>query len=159
VPGLSANDITVRPGGADEVIDLRHKILRGHLPRSAAEYDVDAWPATCHWVATAPDGRVVGCVTIFPAPLDQQTPDAWQLRGMAVADDVRNLRVGAKLLAAVDGFLLARSPPPALVWCNARVTAIGFYQRCGWRVVSDVYDVPGVGPHRKMIKPIGHSVR
>ena len=35
-------------------------------------------------------------------------------------------------------------------WCNARVAAVPFYARMGWRVVSDLFDVPTVGPHRVM---------
>jgi GNAT superfamily N-acetyltransferase len=150
---MNRSDVTIRTGNAAELIDLRHVVLRTHLPREAAEYDVDAWPATRHWVATK-GGRIVGCVTIFPMPLDERQSDTWQLRGMAVAEDVRGVGVGAKLLDAVDAHLRSLSPRPSLVWCHARVTAIGFYQSCGWAVVSDVYDVPTVGPHQKMIKGV-----
>ena len=159
----AADAIEIRPGRMEELFDLRHRVLRPHLPREAAVYDVDALPETRHFIALAHrsagagagadggNGRaVVGTVTIFPRPLDERETNAWQLRGMAVADDFRRAGVGRKLLAAVDRHLRSLDPVP-LLWCHARITAIGFYERCGWQVISDVYDVPTVGPHRKMI--------
>ena len=143
--------VEVRPARVEDIFELRHAILRPHLPRETAVYDVDSWPETRHFAAWD-DGRVVGTVTIFPMALDERETNAWQLRGMAVADAARGLGVGRKLLAAVDEHLRRLAPPTPLLWCNARVTAIGFYQRCGWEVISDVYDVPTVGPHVKMIK-------
>jgi GNAT superfamily N-acetyltransferase len=52
------------------------------------------------------------------------------------------LRVAERELAAEGG--------PRLLWCNARLGAVGFYERLGWTVVSDVFDIPTVGPHRIM---------
>lgn len=167
-----AEPVQVRAASAEEVIDLRHAVLRPGQPREAAMYDVDVRPATRHFVATI-DGAVVGCVTIFPSPWrgggesgggnDETDPDAWQLRGMGVAPDVQSAGVGRKLLEAVDAFLRTLAPPPPppsptgrpmLVWCNARVTAMGFYQRCGWTVASEVFDLPPIGPHVKMTRRV-----
>ncbi|MDZ4199829.1 MAG: GNAT family N-acetyltransferase, partial [Kiritimatiellia bacterium] len=39
------------------------------------------------------------------------------------------------------------------LWCNARLGAIPFYERLGWRRESDVFDIPGVGPHVRMVCP------
>ena len=35
-------------------------------------------------------------------------------------------------------------------WCNARTTAIGFYEQAGWSTATDVFDIPTAGPHVKM---------
>jgi GNAT superfamily N-acetyltransferase len=145
------SDVKVRAAGPEEVVDLRSAVLRPGFPREAAIYDVDALPATRHFVATADDGRVVGCVTVFPSPWHGRG-DAWQLRGMGVAADLQGAGVGRKLLAAVDDFLRTLGPRPPVIWCNARVTAIGFYERCGWVVASDVFELPPIGPHVKMTR-------
>ncbi len=39
-----------------------------------------------------------------------------------------------------------------LVWCNARVVAVPFYAKQGWEIVSEVFDIPTVGPHRAMLR-------
>ena len=152
------DDVQIRLATAEEVIDLRHAVLRTGFPREAAIYDVDALPTTRHLVAVAGDAaggaRIVGCATIFPEPFEHR-PDAWRLRGMAIAPDLQGAGVGRKLLAAIDEMMRAHAPArPPLLWCNARVTAIGFYQRCGWRIVSGVFDVPTVGPHVNMTRQV-----
>jgi GNAT superfamily N-acetyltransferase len=69
---------------------------------------------------------------------------------MATAERVRGTGVGAALLRAVEAHVLAS--PPRLLWCNARVSALGFYARHGWRVDSEEFDIPTAGPHRRMSK-------
>lgn len=44
-----------------------------------------------------------------------------------------------------------RDEPGWLVWCNARTSAIGFYEKLGWQVVSEPFDVLTAGPHVKMV--------
>ena len=36
------------------------------------------------------------------------------------------------------------------MWCNARTPAVGFYQRHGWVVASEEFEVKTAGPHFKM---------
>jgi GNAT superfamily N-acetyltransferase len=69
---------------------------------------------------------------------------------MAVADDYRNKGVGRLLLEEVDRGV--SQSPVRLLWCNARVPASGFYQKHGWLVVSEVFEIPTAGPHVRMIK-------
>ena len=56
---------------------------------------------------------------------------------------------------------LAREGRAGLLWCNARLPAVGFYQKLGWAAVSDVFEIPTAGPHVKMTKrlKISDSVR
>ena len=37
-----------------------------------------------------------------------------------------------------------------LVWCNARVAATSFYERAGFVGRDDLFDLPGIGVHRRM---------
>lgn len=146
----ATSSIEVRAATADEVIELRHAVLRPGFPREAAIFPLDRDPATHHFVAIADGGRIVGCVTISrPRPIGDDV-DAIQLRAMAVAEDFRSAGIGRKLLARVDEHVRLLPPPRPLLWCNARVGAIRFYERCGWTVVSDVFDSPPAGPHVKM---------
>ena len=41
----------------------------------------------------------------------------------------------------------ARSRGGERVWCNARVTAEGFYLRAGFEPEGARFDLPGIGPH------------
>jgi hypothetical protein len=75
---------------------------------------------------------------------------AWQLRGMATDSRQQGRGLGRQLwhAAAAEAH---RDEPGRLIWCNARTSAVGFYEKLGWRVVSEPFDVPTVGPHVKMI--------
>lgn len=141
--------VQVRAVSADALLDVRHAVLRKGLPRDTARFPGDDDPLSVHLLAEV-EREGVGCVTLLPVPypedLDADAIPAWQLRGMAVLDTRQGSGVGARLLDAAR-----KATGGAPMWCNARASAIGFYERQGWRVVSDVFDVPGIGPHRRMV--------
>ena len=141
--------VKVRRAEPAEVIDLRHRILRAGLPRDTAIFPGDGDPAARHFVAETIDGRIVGTLTLHLNSWEGQP--AWQLRGMAVDPALQRAGIGAQLLLAAEQSVRNESPTRQL-WCNARVPAAGFYEKHGWTVVSEPFDVPTAGPHVKMIK-------
>ncbi len=134
--------VTVRRAAAHEVIDVRHEVLRNGRPRADAVFDGDSDLTTRHWVAMQAD-RAVGVVTVV-ARTSPEGP-AWQLRGMAVLPGLQGTGVGAAMLSAVH----AEVAEP--MWCNAREGAVPFYERAGWTLCSATFEIPGVGPHRRMV--------
>jgi GNAT superfamily N-acetyltransferase len=138
-----------------EIVDLRHGILRAGLPRDTAIFPGDALSTTRHFGAfILRDGiaRAVGCAT-FHLSWWEDAP-AWQLRGMATAADVRGKGVGRALLQLAERELLFNESGLNVFWCNARVPATGFYELMGWSVVSDVFDIATAGPHVRMFRRI-----
>lgn len=139
---LATQPITVRRGSAEEVVDVRHAVLRAHRPRETAIFEGDVAPHTRHWVADR-GGLVVGVVTVLRA--DMSDGDArWQLRGMAVLPEYRGSGLGAALLSATHVDVAAP------MWCNARQAVVPFYTRQGWVPVGDPFDIPPIGPHQRM---------
>ena len=47
-----------------------------------------------------------------------------------------------EIFSAQYGFLQARTP------------AIPFYQSQGWEIIDELFDIPGIGPHRSMMKKL-----
>ena len=142
-------DVLIRRGTLEELIDLRHAVLRQGLPREAAVFDGDAKPGARHYVA-ADGGRIVGCTTLHPNQWEGRP--AWQLRGMAVADGYQGRRIGRRMVEFLELELLDDSSAPRLLWCNARVPASGFYKQLGWQIVSEEFEIPTAGPHVRMVK-------
>lgn len=137
--------IEVERATAADVIDVRHAVLRKGRPRESAVFDGDERPATRHWVARQAD-RAVGVVSVMQA--DQPDGSArWQLRGMAVLDDLQGAGIGRALLDEVMADV--REP----IWCNARERAVPFYARAGWTVVGEPFVIEPIGPHRRMVSP------
>ena len=141
--------MTVDEVPAEVTYALRRAILRPDGGEVAWAGDED--PTTFHLAATA-GGRVVGVVRFSPAPCPWRADPVapWQLRGMATEPDVRGTGVGKQLV--VEGLARVAARGGDLVWCHARTTATGFYERMGFSVVTEPYDRPGIGPHIGMIK-------
>lgn len=151
-------DVIIRAARADEIIDLRWRILRAGLERSTACFDGDDETTTHHFVAEQ-DGRIIGCVTILRRPWDGQP--AWQLRGMAVEPSLQRRGVGRQLVDVVES-TVTEEPYSLQLWCNARTPASAFYQKLGWEIASGEFVIPTAGPHVKMtkrLKPPRDAVR
>lgn len=145
---MTLDDLVLRRALLAEVLLLRHAVLRPGLPLETARFDGDDDPGTRHFGAFLRDGgAVVGCVSSMRRP--RLGEDAWQVRGLATRDDLARRGIGRALLAYAVEALRAEAGP-GLLWCNARVTALRFWARAGWTAASDVFDIPGVGPHRVM---------
>ena len=139
----------VRRAALDEIFPLRHAELRTGLPRETARFDGDDDPTTVHVGAFDPDGAVVGCTTLMRRAYEGG--DGVQLRGMATRRDCARTGIGTRVVGFAE--TLVRSHWELdLLWCNARTSAAGFYGRLGWRVVSAEFDVPGIGPHVRMLR-------
>jgi predicted GNAT family N-acyltransferase len=140
----------VRRVSADAVIDLRHIVLRDGLPRREAIFPGDDSPSARHYGAFE-DDRLIGCVTLH---LNKwETQPAWQLRGMAVASDVRSSGIGRAMIEMLERDL--DDSPVRQLWCNARVPASGFYVKLGWKIVSEQFEIPTAGPHVRMARRLG----
>ena len=140
-------DITCRRVAVAEIIPLRHRILRAGLPLEAAEFDHDHDPATRHYAACRGD-TPLACLTLVASEWERRA--AWQLRGMATDVSAQGRGLGRRLLAEAVADARA-TEPDRIFWCNARVSAAGFYERFGWRVLSEPFEIPTAGPHVKMV--------
>jgi predicted GNAT family N-acyltransferase len=147
-------EITCRRVAVAEILPLRHRILRAGLPFETACFDGDDDESTRHYAAVS-GLEPVCCLSLMPSEWEGRP--AWQLRGMATDAAVQGRGLGRRLLetAVADA---RRDEPSRILWCNARTSAIGFYEKLGWRVMSKPFDVPAAGPHVKMLfKPPGEK--
>jgi GNAT superfamily N-acetyltransferase len=130
--------IEVRDVPLGETIDLRGRVLRGHLPGVPARAASDDCPGTWHLGAFR-GGRLAGVVTGFA----QEAPGrpglgAQRFRFMAVEPAEQGRGVGTALMAEV--IARARSRGDRLLWANGRDTALDFYTGLGFDVVGDSFD-------------------
>jgi predicted GNAT family N-acyltransferase len=143
--------VTVDQVPAEATYALRGAVLRPGGGDVVWAGDED--PATFHLAARTPDGRVVGVVRYSPAPCPWRIAvNPWQLRGMATDASVRGSGAGRALVDAGAAAVADRGGD--LVWCDARLAAVGFYERMGFTVVSEPFDKPGIGPHLGMVKDL-----
>ena len=132
---------------------VRHPVLRPGLPPESASLERDDDAGTLHFGAFE-GARLVGVATFFedPCPLEPQA-QAWRLRGMATLADMRGQGAGRALIA--EGVRVALAAGASVLWCNARVSAQGFYEKTGFVAAGDLFHLPVGGPHYVMIKSLG----
>jgi predicted GNAT family N-acyltransferase len=136
---------------AEVTLSLRSAVLRNGGP---AALPGDDHPGTVHLAARDAIGGVVGVVRVHPQPCPWQ-PRArrpWQLRGMATDPAARGGGAGRALVEALVAEV--RDQGGDLVWCDARTSAVGFYERMDFEVVTREFDKPGVGPHVGMVRAL-----
>jgi len=138
----------------DAIIDLRYRILRAGLPKESAEFPGDDASSTWHIAVfrSAEENALPVTCASFMLNSHKEKP-AWQLRGMATDHGQQGRGFGGEFLRYAQ-VLIAFDSKVRFFWCNARVPAIPFYERHGWKVDSEEFDIPTAGPHKKMVKQL-----
>jgi len=131
---------------------LRRQVLRPGQPWSSVDHDYDSWSDTFHVAAFGPRGEVAGCASFHPDTAPHRPESAadktWRLRGMASLPEVRGQGYGAAALRY--GIAEIQRRGGTLLWCNARSGAVGFYERLGFSIVGDEFEIAPIGPHYVM---------
>jgi ribosomal protein S18 acetylase RimI-like enzyme len=160
--------IYIREIVSEDTHDLRKRVLR-----EGNDIDIvfagDKAADTIHLGAFF-YGRVIGITTLMASvpladithlsedqTLIRKTDKTYQLRGMATDPEFRKMDVGRKLLEEAEKCLAGKddaSRQADVIWCHARKIALGFYKKFGYTILSDEFDIVGVGPHHIMAKRI-----
>jgi len=133
----------VRQVPIEQTRPLRHAVLRPHqsLDALAAHEPPGAYAVG----AFADDDRLIAVGFVGP---DGTAPGGWRVRGMATRSDARGQGAGRAILAALVHYAGAHGA--TRVWCNARTPARSLYERAGFAVVSEEFELPEIGPHLVM---------
>ena len=137
---------------------LRHAILRPHQEIDAVAWEGDDEPGTATFGAVdGESGAIVGVATVFPEPAPFDVTEAgvppgagsstttWRLRGMATRPDAQGRGIGSSVLEAVFDHVAGAGGD--LLWCNARTSAVAFYERAGFRTWGPEWVISSIGPH------------
>lgn len=81
------------------------------------------------------DDKLEAVVSLF------QTGNAFQFRKFAVAPHMQGKGIGKTLLQYIIDF--ARAQGGLLIWCNARSTAVNFYQKAGFVTTGKTFSKQG----------------
>ncbi len=145
--------VAVRAVDAPRGRELRMEVLRPHQPAGEPMYPLEDAPATAHYAALDPAGEVlaVGSVMAEAHPRHPREGD-WRVRGMATRAALRGAGLGGMVLAELERH--AREHGGSRVWCNARTGARRFYEGAGFHVEGGEFEIPGIGAHLVMAKPL-----
>jgi len=150
--GIDEQSPCIRIIDTAQTIPLRLAVLRPGRPIETTRFEGDDDPATRHF-GLFQGAELVAIASLFRAELPEQPADhAYQLRGMATAPGQQKKGFGRLLLSACLEY--ARQNGAALLWCNARRGALGFYQKSGFDILGDEFDISDVGPHFRMYRKL-----
>ena len=81
-------------------------------------------------------------------------PGEWRVRGMATQPAMRGRGAGTAVLGALLDH--ARRQGARAVWCQVRTPARRLYERAGFAVESEEFELPEIGPHLLMRLTLGY---
>jgi predicted GNAT family N-acyltransferase len=129
----------------NQMISLRNNILRKPLGLGFNEEEL--LEEKDHLLIAAFDeDEMLGCCMLCKT--DENT---LRLRQMAVLDNLQGKGIGASIMNFAEN--LARDKGYNKIMMHARDTAIGFYEKLGYKITSDVFTEVNV-PHHVMEKTL-----
>ena len=128
-----------------QMVALRYQILRQPLGLGFTEDELVAEKDHI-LIAAFDDDQMLGCCML--TTLDNQT---LKIRQMAVQNNLQGKGIGASLMSFVEN--LARDKGYRNLVMHARDTAIGFYEKFGYRVIGEQFIEVGL-PHHLMAKAL-----
>lgn len=128
---------------------LRYKVLWPHrLNEDDCTIDNDDSPDTIH-LAVIVDEKIICIGSLFRLSSDKlDFKNQYRLRAMATDPDYRGNHAGRVLIEYAIRIL--RHQNVDVLWCDARIIAVGFYQKLGFDLRDDIYEIPLIGPHKFM---------
>ena len=132
-----------------DIRKLRHEVLWPHKSSfKDCVIEPDMIETTFHMGAIEND-IVVGTST-FLVDINNKfdTQSQYRLRAMATSPKVRGQKVGRQIIEASIEKL--KKMNIEFLWCDARLAATGFYERLGFKMKGEIYNVPNIGPHKLM---------
>jgi predicted GNAT family N-acyltransferase len=134
----------IRRVSGEETRPLRREVLRPHQRIDEVGFAGDQLVGAAHFGAFV-QGELVATATVHPE-------SGWRLRGMATREGFRGRGLGGALVEACVAHVAAAGG--ASLWCNARIKALDFYQRHGFEARGEIFELPEIGPHVKMVREL-----
>ncbi|MEX8548502.1 MAG: GNAT family N-acetyltransferase [Mucilaginibacter sp.] len=131
-----------------EVLAIRNEVLReGKLTLDECRFPSDQNEGAFH-LGNFEENLLVSIASFHPQNVEGHIGQGYQLRGMATIPAFQGKGKGNQLLNFAIVYL--RGQQINYLWCNARKVALNFYTGIGFEIISDEFDVPGIGPHYVM---------
>ncbi|HET8839322.1 MAG TPA: GNAT family N-acetyltransferase [Flavobacteriaceae bacterium] len=145
-------EVELRPISFQLALPIRQQVLRQGKSIEACFFSGDKAHSTFHLGAFEKE-KLIGIVSLMQNRNEGFSEEnQMQLRGMAVLPEYRNRNIAKKLLHESERKL--KENKSFFLWCNARENAIGFYEKHGFKIFGDKFEIPEIGPHYGMYKQL-----
>lgn len=131
----------------NQMVELRDEILRKPLGLTFTPADLERDKQDI-LIGAYDDGRILGCCI-----LTRESATNIRLRQMAVRPNQQGKGIGQQIMRFAE--MMARDKGYKVLSMHARDTAIGFYEKQGYKVVGKPFLEVTI-PHHKMEKSLLH---
>lgn len=130
-----------------QMVDLRYEILRKplHINFEAGELEKEKNDIL---IGAFEEEKILGCCL-----LTKMDKESVRLRQMAVQNNLQGKGIGASMMHFAEN--VARDAGYKKIVMHARKTAIGFYEKLGYKVSGDEFMEISI-PHVTMVKKLNH---
>lgn len=144
----------VRRISASDTYQIRHAVLAPHLPLEAIKFLNDDDEDLSFHLGAFMDGKLVSVASFFYEKHPEFSDlHQYQLRGMATLPEFEKKGLSSELLNVA--FPIIKQNFCTLVWCNARKSAVGFYEKVGFlKAGKNEFEIQDIGPHFLMYKKL-----
>uniref|UniRef100_UPI00404AD15F GNAT family N-acetyltransferase n=1 Tax=Flavobacterium sp. TaxID=239 RepID=UPI00404AD15F len=133
-----------------ETYAVRHPVLRAGKPLESCHFLGDENSETTHF-GLFQNEKLCAVASVFDAKSKLVNHEKQiQLRGMAVLESHQGLGLGAKLLQHI--ITEYHTKKGYSFWFNARIIAVPFYEKQDFQVISEGFEIEGIGTHFVMGK-------
>lgn len=141
--------IEIKQIQVEELIAVRHAVLRKGKPVESSHFQEDNHIDTLHFAAFV-DKKIVGCATIITNRNSIfEAENQFQLRGMAVLDEFQKHGIGKKIFRFCEKNIPNTN---TVLWFNARQNAVPFYQKQHCKIQGNAFMIQDIGTHYLMYK-------
>ena len=137
-----------------ETISIRHQVLRQGKPIENCHFEGDNLDSTFHFGIFV-NKILIGVISLFKNNSIFEFENQYQIRGMAVLESHQNQGFGKKLVLHCENYLASQNTD--LIWFNARVVAVSFYQKLGYLIDGDGFEISDIGEHFLMFKQLNEK--
>jgi len=135
-----------------ETYSVRHPVLRNGKPLTSCQFDGDDLETTHHFGYFLKN-ELIGVISLFQQNNETFTANnQYQIRGMAVLKQHQKKGFGEALVLFCESY--CKTLNTSLIWFNARIVAVGFYEKTGYQKTGPPFEITGVGEHLVMFKKI-----
>ncbi|ESU23280.1 acetyltransferase [Flavobacterium enshiense DK69] len=142
--------ILIRQIEAEDTFSVRQPILRPGKPIESCHFEGDNLGTTAHF-GLSENEELLAVVSLFKKNYPNcSIENQFQMRGMAVLENYQRMGFGEQLVKKAEHFVKEKNGK--LIWFNAREIAVPFYERLGYKIYGNPFEITEIGKHFVMYK-------
>lgn len=148
-------EILIKEIAALETYPVRHPVLRTKRPIETCRFEGDDLETTKHYGLFVKE-KLVGVTTLMQSSNDLfENKHQFQMRGMAILSHYQGQGLGAHLIREIEKNM--KNHESVVLWFHARLTAVPFYEKMGFEIKGNSFEIPEIGTHFVMFKNLKNS--